>query len=297
MFYSKIEHSKIIQVEKGNHMKKTSEINLHHYTTLESFASILKHRTIRFSSLSTLDDLTEGSNSSNFNLQHNVYISSWTDSDEESISMWKEYSDLNSGIRITMKKNPIKRHAIEKIYQDGTFIEGIPIHIKYNGFYTWQPIDKLAKTPYTFIDFFAKNDILHKVVYTNEKEKLFPSVCENNHNGTSLLFEPLGKCKEISWEYQREWRYIIHVFPRPISWSLENEDVQKLFKDLKTMEKPIVDFIDLTIEDEIFSEMSIIVSPNFSDGNLIILKALIEKYNRGVVIRDSNLRGKIRDNR
>ncbi len=74
---------------------------LYHYTSVETLLLILKNKTIRFSRLDCLNDPLEGTHLKFKYLNENIYASSWTSEANESLPMWKIYSNLK-GVRIKM---------------------------------------------------------------------------------------------------------------------------------------------------------------------------------------------------
>ena len=50
---------------------------------------------------------------------------------------------------------------------------------------------------------------------------------------------------------------------------------------------------DLEIEDEYFNNMLITPSPKMSDGNMIILNTLVDRYNPTAIIEESSLKNLI----
>lgn len=81
---------------------------LYHYTTVETLASILKNRTIRFTPLNRVDDLQEQQAADAKGIGRITYVSCWTEDETDNIPMWNMYASLESGVRIRVKKNPFK---------------------------------------------------------------------------------------------------------------------------------------------------------------------------------------------
>ncbi|OGO93232.1 MAG: hypothetical protein A2Y17_02580 [Clostridiales bacterium GWF2_38_85] len=160
---------------------------LYHYTNIETLALIFENRTIRFNSLNKMDDLQEQE----------------TDDKTESIPMWNMYSSLNSGVRIQLRKNTFKLHDIHaeelsKILH--TFVidktEGNPLQ-------TIIPISEMLQKGFISIQAMTKN-LLHKVEYTQEKNKLYPQILVNEDTKFTLSMDKLGKYKNIHWKFQIE---------------------------------------------------------------------------------------------
>ena len=76
---------------------------IHHYTNLEALAMILSTRKLKFSRLDCVDDLEEGEiESDGLRLGKYVYVSCWTENEEESIPLWKMYGGYGVGVRISI---------------------------------------------------------------------------------------------------------------------------------------------------------------------------------------------------
>ena len=73
---------------------------LYRYTSLESLALILKSRQIRLNPLDKMDDLQEQKTADVENLGKFVFISSWTEESDESIPMWRMYTDPRAGVHL-----------------------------------------------------------------------------------------------------------------------------------------------------------------------------------------------------
>jgi len=82
-------------------------MEIHHYTSIENLALILKNKTIRFTRLDKVDDSEEaGLSCKNIQLSYYTFVSCWTDSEEESIPLWKMYAGKEMhGIRIELLSN------------------------------------------------------------------------------------------------------------------------------------------------------------------------------------------------
>ena len=75
---------------------------LFHYTNIETLALILKNKTIRLNSLDKMDDLEENMAADLKNVGMFTYISCWTDDKDENLSLWKQYTNHDTGIRIEL---------------------------------------------------------------------------------------------------------------------------------------------------------------------------------------------------
>lgn len=139
-------------------------------------------------------------------------------------------------------------------------------------------------------------DILKEIQYTDDQSLLEPKVSETTDSNIIIDIGKLGIYKSKYWEFQKEWRYIMSFIPldfkggpEGISQSI-NLTAQKI---LLGIENPPFKYYDLTIDSEFYSKMEITCSPKITAGNRIILKDLVEKYNKTAIIRESELYGKL----
>lgn len=268
---------------------------LYHYTNIETLALILSNHTFRFRSLDQMDDLQEKETSDLKNVGQFCFISSWTDDSTESIPMWNMYSSLHSGVRIKLATNPFKKYA--NTPDSIQAVSKSPVTDNSNGNY--------IKSIITVADMIAKkyicpggmsNNIIHKVVYTSNPDELYPKLVSQNEDEYTIAFGSLGKYKNIHWQFQREWRYILQIFPLDIDQNPDqlNTSAQIMItKILQGLEKQPFSYYDLTLDDTAYSNMEITLSPKISPGNRLIVNTLIEKYNPSATVRDSSLLGLI----
>ena len=254
---------------------------LYHYTSLESLALILKNRTIRLNPLDKMDDIQEQKTADIENIGKFVFVSSWTDDVVESIPMWKMYTDPRCGVRIKLRKNPFLKHGTRG--SDFEKVLGATLE------------DEKSRTTVmdTFLDLTAmleggyvspqgwSGDILTKIEYTNDLDKLEPSV---------------GSCENTHWRFQNEWRYIMDFVP--MNFSSNPQQIARYFSQtvlqMSTgIAEPPFRYYDLDIDSKYFEEMEITCSPQMSAGNRTILETLVERYNPNATILESELLGKI----
>lgn len=268
---------------------------LYHYTNIETLALILKNKTVRFNSLDKMDDLQEQQTADVKNIGQFCYISSWTDDSTESIPMWNMYASLDFGVRIRLCKNPFKIYEtpVEQVSKtlnmnikgetnEGTVRSIIPlIEMFEKGFYSIQAINQ---------------NLLYKVEYTNDNEKLYPHLLNENGDQFLLSLGDVGKHKNLHWQFQKEWRYILNILPLNMNQSAEamDYDFQLVANKIKLgLEKQSFSYYDMQISENAFKEMEITLSPCLSEENRVIVQALIEKYNPTASLKESSLIGLI----
>ncbi len=278
----------------GNLIMENDIEYLYHYTSIESLALILKNRTIRLNALNKMDDLQEQKTQDVLNFGQFFFVSSWTDEDKESIPMWKMYTSTSSGVRIKLRKNPFKRQKT-KLSEFAKNIKARSVNVvtEQAEIDTLLDLGELIKKKVFSIDAWQGN-ILKEVIYTNDKEFLEPKI--KSEDGMQLLYDKIGKYKDLHWKFQKEWRYLMKFIPLDMLGS--PSDILLKFqilgaKILEGTETMPFSYIDLEIEKEYFEEMEITPSPQMSVGYKIVLDSLLEKYNPKAIIKESELIGLI----
>lgn len=269
---------------------------LYHYTTIEKLALILKNQTIRLNPLDKMDDLQEQKTADVENVGKFVYVSSWTDDETESIPMWKMYTSSASGVRIKLRKNPfLFCSTIGKDFEDKLPMTAANEQTRQGQWTTFLNVAELLAQG-AFSPQAHSGKILTQVIYTNDKEKLEPHIYSELGQGFSITFDSLGKYKNLHWEFQKEWRYI--MFFIPLNLRVPVEQAQQLFTITANnirqgTEAPCFPFYDLKIAPEYFAEMEITASPQMTPGNRVLLETIVEKYNPNARIVPSSLTGLI----
>lgn len=274
-----------------------NEDYLYHYTNLDSLKCILANRTIRLNPLNKMDDLQEEKTSDLKNVGKFIFVSSWTSMEKESIPFWREYTDGESGVRIGLPKMPFSKHrTFNRDFDKTNLIRSSADSEKDNGFETFlnlaDLICKNALSPEAW-----SGNILRKVEYTDDIEKLEPKICFQTLTSTNIDLGLLGTYKNTYWEYQNEWRYVMTFLP----WSI-NDGVETAYVDFKLLlfnillgkAKPPFGYYDLNIDPYCFEKMEIIASPTMTEQNKIKLYDLLKQYNPTAILKDSELKGKIK---
>ena len=255
---------------------------LYHYTSIEALALILKHKTMRLSSLDIVDDLEEAKTTDYGELGRFCFVSCWTDNSEESIPLWKMYTPNMCGVRIKLPIYPFKEYIINK--GEYHFTESVESYINLvkiydnNGFVINPPF----------------KDFLIEVKYTNDKDLLFPEVYSEHKQANTvnkkLKLDALGTYKNEVWRFQREWRYKIFICP----WTLNElktssvESHSKMFERLKSEQLPFTAF-DLELDEWKLEDMEIMIGPKSNEAESVIVNSLVNTYNPKARITKSSL--------
>lgn len=262
---------------------------LYHYTSIESLAMILSTKTIRFSPLNVLDDIQEDKVSDQWKVGKYTFISSWTAEANESIPMWKMYSDIKSGVRIKLPNTPFKRYNITS--------EGLGPEYEIEPFQAIVPRDVIINDEYSLANY-QVNQLLKQVHYTDDQERIVPSVLRMSEMGTYLSFDDVGTSKKTCWEFQKEWRYILRFLPLSVT-EMNREGYQvglnlALQRIQDVSHTLSFSYFYLNIADDAFDKMEITLSPQITPGNREIIYALRDKFNKKIKISDSKLANEIR---
>ena len=269
---------------------------LYHYTSIEELALILKYRAIKLNSLTQMDDLQENMTADVKDIGRFVFISAWTSEEAESIPMWMMYSEPEAGVRIKLKKNPFVYHSTKlrdlanvpglKLPEDADMDQVLPTFLDLawlmkHKCYSFQALD---------------GDILEEIIYTDDSTKLEPKVSVMFGDRRTIRMGPVGKYKSTYWAFQKEYRYMMNFMS--MDFSVGEREMDKIFNEnvermLEGQQEPPFKHFYLDIDPEAFEEMEILLSPQLTLGNRLLLEAIVEKYNPKAKLVESVLLGKI----
>lgn len=269
---------------------------LYHYTTVESLALILKNRTLRLNPLDKMDDLQEAQSQSRQNYGQFIYVSSWTDMKEESIPMWKMYSSMTSGVRISLPPCPFQIFDFQqRDFRDLTLEERA-------GMYQTQALYPVVNVANEFAEgnllwFVNIGQLLRKVEYTNDSEKIFPKLEQIKGERIQIDLGRMGIYKNENWSFQKEYRY--RIMSLPVGKKLGPNGIQdwNVFVNVLIQIGNITRFrpyIDLRLAGNMLDQMVITTSPAISPANQIIVESLLHQFCPKARIESSALVGQVR---
>lgn len=268
---------------------------LFHYTNVETLALILSNRTIRFNALNHVDDLQEQETADIRNLGQFCFVSCWTEETEESIPMWKMYGNLESGVRIRMKTFPFLEK--ENRPEDLSRVLGQPVQDSSGGNYIKSLITsaEMMKQRISLPGLVQQKDILFKVEYTSDRNKLYPRILFQDDKGTTIALGELGKFKNTGWSFQKEWRYRLQIFPLDMTdvGKIEERGTQMMAEMIQGIATLPFTYYDLQLDNEAYEGMEITLSPKISAGNKVLVNDIVEKYNPRAKIMESADKGLI----
>ena len=265
---------------------------LYHYTSLETLALILENRTLCLNNLTCVDDMDEAETADMGKFGRFVNVSCWTSDKKESIPLWKMYTPDMHGVRIKLPPFPFKKYTYHKgeyFFSDSKDAE------------TYINVERVYNDNRAII--VADQPRLIKVEYTDDLSLLFPKI-----ETVSLTPDPItgkvnysinfsyltvGKYKMTTWEFQKEWRYIMTCIP--VGMQEAGSKTFKLQRELLTRLKdpsqkaPYEKFF-LDLDENAVQEMEVLFGPRMTDAEKILTKALLEKHGLAGRYSESSLR-------
>jgi hypothetical protein len=262
---------------------------LFHYTSIESLAMILSTKKIRFKALNQVDDLTEGKCKDYKFIGDYFFISSWTDIEEESLPFWNMYTPEMKGVRIKMSTDLFNEYPIITHEGYGLAKGNYKSIISQN---------EIFKETYWIIP--TENHYLSKVEYTDDFDKLYPTIETISGDKFTIHLNKIGSYKSTHWKFQSEWRYIIKILPitskDPIN--LYKPELDILSDALYSMRKgdrlPLIDYF-ANINLSKFKDMEVLLGPKHSRADRIIVESLLKNYNPTGRLIISDLSRKIKN--
>ena len=244
-------------------------MRIYHYTSVEVLALILKNKTIRFSRLDRVDDpyeygfIKDGHNPAKF-----TYISCWTKNSIESIPQWIIYGNQRHGVRISFESDNLFDIKNEGVY---------------NRWFTNEEMKKMDVVIPPILD----NDILYDIQYVDNPKSYTANIFPLVNGENAIDFKEIGRYKTKDWSFQDECRYKIHAFPKNIKGS----SIPLLLANLiKNDIYPHEEFIDIPLKETALDDIEILLGPDSSQAEHIIVEALCNQYIKKDCIKASALR-------
>ncbi|MPM26726.1 hypothetical protein SDC9_73231 [bioreactor metagenome] len=276
-------------------------MKVHHYTTIETLALILKNKTIRFNRLNKVDDLEEseyGISSANVKMGKYIFVSCWTKDNKENVALWGLYT-RNKGVRITLDEDMFVTYPVTETHK-GYFRNFIEFGKDY-----------LIVTA-------NNNAVLFDIEYVDNLAQKVQDIgdfsIDTRKETYSLKFtNTFGNFKSKHWEFQKECRYKITAIP--CKYPKDEDFLNSLVsgKSFLTSANHILDkilnsisnsfmeyqdisanYFDIPLNDIAFQNMEILLAPQSTEADKLIVEALIKSYCPTAMLKDSNLKGKIR---
>ena len=103
---------------------------------------------------------------------------------------------------------------------------------------------------------------MYPITYTDDIKYLYPQLTTVENGTETTQFSLLGKHKNTMWAYQKEWRYILTIYPFSINMMQQYINFPLGFQLLRSvmlngLDFPHLDYYDMSIDDTCFAEMEI----------------------------------------
>jgi hypothetical protein len=244
---------------------------LYHYLSINKLALILESRKIRFNRLDHVNDPHEGVSSDFGSMAVYMFVSCWTKNKEENFALWNMYTDKMRGVRIEL---PLPIFNSYEIADSGTN-------------YFVSEDDYLDDENGLFILTADNNPI--NIDYTDDENKLFPTI----QTEIGLKTSSLGVAKKKIWSIEDEVRFKMEIFP--YDPTVPKEYFPAAYeKFIERRTPPKINFYDVSINNDSFEKMKIVIGPKIEPGDKQIIEALVAKFNPKAQIMESNLNGSIK---
>ena len=260
---------------------------IYHYTSADTLEKILRNQAIRFNRLDCVDDVQECSVSS---YAKYVFISCWTESEEENIPLWKMYTnDVTQGVRISLPRDMFKTYPVisSKYLKSQMTKDIIPEVVQEQADYFVVPVDFENDEKY--------ENFFRHVEYVRNPNIAVGDIASKTTNGyNTLAINRLGRYKSKCWEFQNEVRFALTIFPFNPMKIASLPNAQKLIADAIFQMKEL-SFNDyyLHLKSDILDDLVITLSPNISNLNRQKVKCIVDKYAPGAIVNESCFLGKV----
>src|SRR5690554_452828 len=177
------------------------ENKIHHYTTINTLALILKTQKIRFTRLDKVDDISESKIYKKYNLSKFLFVSCWTKQEEESIPQWHMYTDRMKGVRISLKKDMFNYQPLNPLNDNFIKTGEVLSPIPYESLFT----DNYIILP----EFLNKQKFEREVIYVNNPSEYYKNavdIKQSDDGRTELKIKEthnLAMYKTKEWEFQK----------------------------------------------------------------------------------------------
>lgn len=267
-------------------------MKIHHYTSIENLALILRNKTIRFTRLDKVDDREEAElSSSGIPLNYYTFVSCWTHQAEESIPLWKMYAGKEmKGVRITLDSDLFYKYPVNS----GSYY-GIDI-ISREGETSILPMDKCITKDYVIVPSFNDSEIFFKrIEYVDDPRASMQDIIHikecGNIRDLMIDLRRIGLYKRKCWAFQQECRFVLNIIPNKSgnidTYTIANSCIESLYDKIE----PVISFYDLHIDPKSFLNMVITLSPTCTEAEKIIIEALVHRFVPNASIASSKLAG------
>lgn len=244
-----------------------------HYTSIPTLMLILENKQIKFNSLKNVDDIHEGETKNIGKLGKYIYVSCFTEDNDENIDLWTRYGVKGKGVRIRLDKNPFK---IQERAASCISIGTISIQALNENEIERENII-LNRSCVSAMDM----DIVKVEYLSSDNEALRPHIPEEvDINIGYLRSLKLGRIKSDDWSQQNESRYIKYLIPSKNEDSRDNINISNGYM-FEFLSDNAIKSMEITFGYDISEEERANIIKYIDDWNL--------NNNGNIVFKNSNI--------
>lgn len=275
-----------------------SKVFLHHYTSIETLALILKSGRIRFNRLDKVNDLMESEKYGEYDFSKLLFVSCWTSASQESIPLWNMYSNMK-GVKITLPLDPFHYKTFKPVV-----VGAFHFDKEITSFFSPEEIitEKYYVSPQIIEN---KEAFITPVTYLPDEEfinakKQAVTISHSSEAPYEYKIKSIPKLaglKSLRWRFEEEVRYIIMILPA-LNGKERSEWISEFPKHLLTKLKEDTDldvpFFDVLINPEYLNNITVTIGPHADPGSKIIVEELLKTFTTNGNLLESELSQKIR---
>ncbi|MEK3913019.1 DUF2971 domain-containing protein [Paenibacillus sp. FSL H7-0331] len=222
-----------------------------HYTTLEVLKLIISNKTIRFNSLSHMDDMMEGYSVDFGDLSKYYYVSSWSSNQEESIPLWYMYTNKMRGVRVEVDSHFLQMNKDKQGNIISTNSNLVAYPIQYGN----------------------KDSLLSPVKYS----AVWQSAINGPRGYFNDNFVDIGLVKPVAWEFQKEVRFRFYGINKKYLINLGGSQFERFANSMFNNQPNDIDFADIEFDIHNFSNANFVLGPASTNKDYETLIELIRQ--------------------
>lgn len=273
---------------------------LYHYTSISTLEKILESKKIRFNRLDRVNDKTESEFFSGINLAKYIFISCWTNQDEN-LPQWYMYGNECKDVCLKMPEEMFKqKHVLNQIHN------GVSVGNLKSLFYP----NELMTSAYMILPICNEwSQFYQPITYVDNIKTIkkdLATVTKNSDSTTiSLPTTELKKAssyKNKSWEFEKESRFVLYILPFERQSDSSLSDEQKNILGLRCAVNsmlnnipPKIEYFDVELDENVLNNIEIILGPLCSEKDMIRVNDILHKSSKNYKLNRSKFTGQIRN--
>lgn len=227
---------------------------LAHYTSIGTLKLILENQTIRFSRLDLLDDYHEISLYASQDVARQVFVSCWSDAEDEIIPQWSMYGNDKCGVRIILDSSYIRLPEPTHSTPDNHLVQS-----------------SLMDPAPQKVQYFKDEELINRL----------QEVVQVNCSGGVNIYGHLGIYKSDYWCFQKEYRLILTM----TKFHLD------LVKDQPVAPQIVPDYnyVDVRLSSDFLNNIQVMLGPLCNEESQVL--SLLKQYGVKQELLKSKLTG------